>query len=361
MAMFLMALATGSVGLVLPLYASSLGATYTEIGLIATFYVIFDTIFSVPSGIFGDKHGRRLILAAGFLLTSLTMMFYSLAIGISAIFLLRLIQGATEASIWTNAQAAVADLSSPSTRGRAIGLFGASWGIGFGIGPAVGGFLYSTIGPGPTFLVSGLSALASTAIVSTVALPPPVSPRRRPAVQDLLPMCFAAIVYVGILAIVYTILPVYAVQKLRISEFEIGMLITGFSVLRGILFMPLGKLSDLIPSRTIVLVGIIGAATAAAAIAFSFDAFSLAISLLGLGVAEGLTYPAVASKISKIGGKGNFGYVLGIFNGIAMIGWGTFPGIGGVLADAYGSASPFLMCSVFGLSSTFLLFKLLKD
>ncbi|MFN4133529.1 MAG: MFS transporter [Candidatus Hadarchaeales archaeon] len=359
-AMFMMSLAMGAAGLALPLYARKIGATYTEIGLIGVTYVILDAIFSVPAGIFGDRRGCKGILILGFFLTSTVMATYSLAQTIPVILVLRLIQGATEAPIWTNAQAAIAGLSEVRRRGEAIGLFGASWGIGFGVGPALGGFLYANAGPSFTFFFSGLLALAASTILLTAPLPAPAPSNKRPPLSALLPMCFSAVVYVGILAIMYTILPVYASVKFSLSEFEVGALITLFSVLRGILFIPLGKLSDRAPPRAVIFAGIIGAAVASVTIAFSPNVEALAASLLGLGVAEGATYPAVASKISKIGGMGNYGYVLGVFNAIAMVGWGVFPGIGGALADFSGPSAPFLMCFAFGVISAFFLLPFLK-
>ncbi|MEM3519290.1 MAG: MFS transporter [Candidatus Hadarchaeales archaeon] len=359
-AMFMMSLAMGATGLALPIYAGEIGATYTEIGLIGVTYVIFDAIFSIPAGILGDRKGCKGVLILGFFLTSAVMATYSLARTISTILMLRLIQGATEAPIWTNAQAAIAGLSKSERRGEAIGLFGASWGIGFGVGPALGGFLYATIGPNLTFFFSGLLALVASAILLATPLPAPVLSKRRPPISSLLPMCFSAVVYVGILAIIYTILPVYAYAKFNLSEFQVGVLITIFSTLRGILFIPLGKLSDRVSPRAVVFAGIVGAALASAAIAFAPNVETLAAALLGLGVAEGATYPAVASKISKTGGTGNYGYVLGVFNAIAMVGWGVFPGLGGALADLSGPSAPFLMCFAFGVVSAFLLLPFLK-
>jgi hypothetical protein len=51
------------------------------------------------------------------------------------------------------------------------------------------------------------------------------------------------------------------------------------------------------------------------------------------------------SIVSKIGGQTS-AYVLGIFNGVAMLGWGVLPPIGGFLADAVGPTLPYFMCAL---------------
>ncbi|MDI6884064.1 MAG: MFS transporter [Hadesarchaea archaeon] len=356
---FVIALSMGMAGLALPLYAKDLGATYTEIGMLGVAYVVFDALFSIPVGRAGDRWGRKPFLVLGFFATASLLAFYSLANAVVWLIALRFVQGATEAPIWVNAQGAVADLSATTRRGRAIGAYGTSWGLGFGVGPIIGGVLYVGVGAGQTFLLSAIVAFLATAIISTVPLPRPKLPGGKPNLSRIWPACFAGLIYVGVVSILFTLLPVYATRGLGMSEVQAGFLITLFAGVRAVLFTPLGGLSDRVGRRPVILAGVIGSSFLSAAIAMVSGFPALAAIILLLAVAEGAVYPAVVSTVSRAGEGRNMGYVLGIFNAIAMVGWGLFPGVGGALADAYGPTSPFLMCAVVGLAAAALLWKLL--
>jgi len=362
--MLLLAISMGMAGLALPLYAKDLGASYTEIGMLGVAYVIFIVLFSVPVGRAGDRLGRKPLLVLGFFLTACALALYSLVDVVIWLIALRFFQGATEAPIWVNAQSAVADLSGRGERGRAMGTYGTSWAIGFGIGPLMGGVLYATIGAAQTFLLSALVAFIATAIIAGMRLPKPKLVARKLRLRSIWPACFVGLIYVGIVSVVFLLFPVYAFTAqpeggLGMSEVEIGLLIALFAGIRAALFVPMGSLSDRIGHRSIILAGMFGSALALAGIALVSGYLALAVIISIMAAAEGAIYPAVMSMISKAGEGKNLGYVIGIFNAVTMVGWGLFPGVGGALADVYGPTSPYLMCAVVALVASVLLWKLL--
>ena len=362
--MLLLAISMGMAGLALPLYAKDLGASYTEIGMLGVAYVIFIVLFSVPVGRAGDRLGRKPLLVLGFFLTACALALYSLVDVVIWLIALRFFQGATEAPIWVNAQSAVADLSGRGERGRAMGAYGTSWAIGFGIGPLMGGILYATIGAAQTFLLSALIAFIATAIIAGMRLPKPKLVARKLRLRSIWPACFVGLIYVGIVSVVFLLFPVYAFTAqpeggLGMSEVEIGLLIALFAGIRAALFVPMGSLSDRIGHRSIILAGMFGSALALAGIALVSGYLALAVIISIMAAAEGAIYPAVMSMISKAGEGKNLGYVIGLFNAVTMVGWGLFPGVGGALADVYGPTSPYLMCAVVALVASVLLWKLL--
>lgn len=355
--MFIIALAMGMAGLALPLYANDLGASYTEIGMLGVAYVIFDVFFSVPVGRVADRQGRKPLLLVGFFTTALVIALYSFAGAVFWLIILRFIQGAAEAPIWVNAQSAVADLSPRKERGRAMGAYGASWAAGIAIGPLIGGILYKAVGAAHTFLLSALVALTAAVTITSMPLKKPCVKLRKVRLRGILPACLISMVYVGVVSTIFILFPVYA-SKLGMNEVQIGLLITLFAGIRAVLFIPLGGLSDRFGHRPIILAGILGLLTSAG-LALTTGYLEIAILISLLAAAEGAIYPAVMSMVSKVGEGQNLGYVLGIFNAVAMIGWALFPGLGGVLADAYGPTSPYLMCAVIALVSFALVWKLL--
>lgn len=357
--MFIISLSMGMAGLALPLYARDLGASYTEVGLLGVAYVVFDAIFSMPSGRAGDRRGRKPFLVLGFFLTACVISLYSVASAVIWLITLRLLQGAVEAPIWVNAQSAVADLSTRSERGRTMGVYGTSWAVGFGIGPLIGGFLYVTVGAAVTFLLSALVAFIATVTITGMPPPKPNVEVKKLQLHNIWPACVVGFIYAGIASVILTLFPFYASKQLKIPEVEIGFLITLFAFVRGILFIPMGSLSDRIGTRPVILMGMLASAVASAGIVLVPTCWALAIVISTLAIGMGAIYPALMSMISKASEGRSLGYILGIQNVAVMAGWGIFPGIGGPLADAYSPTSPYLICTAIALVSSGLLWKLL--
>lgn len=103
-------------------------------------YAITQFIFSPLIGNLSDKYGRRPIILISLFGFSLDYLFLAFAPSIVWLFVGRIIAGITGASI-TTASAYIADVSTPENRAKNFGLIGAAFGMGFIIGPVIGGFL----------------------------------------------------------------------------------------------------------------------------------------------------------------------------------------------------------------------------
>jgi MFS family permease len=339
----------GMVGLSLVLYANDLGASYTEIGLLGAAYVAFIFLFSPLSGRVADRQGRKPFLVLGFFIVTCSFGLYLLIKAVWWLLFIRLIQGAAEAPIWVNAQAAVADLSRAEKRGRAIGAYGTSWGLGFAIGPLLGGLLYSAFGAVPPFALGTILALLASFIMLSTSLPKPHIAPRRVKLGELGPACFIGFVYIGVVSIILLIFPAY-LSKLNMSALQIGSLLALFGIVRALLFIPLGGLSDKYGSGRVIKLGLLGLVMGSACLVFTAEYFLLIPIIIILSISEGSIYPAVMSIVSKIG-RQTSAYLLGIFNGVAMLGWGVLPPIGGFLADVIEPTLPFFMCALISFAA----------
>jgi DHA1 family tetracycline resistance protein-like MFS transporter len=130
-------------GLILPLlpfWAEKLGASPAQVGLILTAYALAQFLFTPLLGALSDRYGRKPIIIVSLLIEALSFALTALAGSLWFLLVARFIGGMGASNIGT-AQAVVADTTTPESRARGMGLIGASIGLGFVIGPAIGGVL----------------------------------------------------------------------------------------------------------------------------------------------------------------------------------------------------------------------------
>lgn len=158
-------------GIVLPLipfYASDLGASAFEVGLIIASYSAVQFLLSPIWGGLSDRYGRRPVLIVGLAGSAVSYFVFSIATTLSVLLASRMIAGAVGANVAV-AQAAIADSTRPDRRARGMGLIGASFGVAFIVGPAVGGILSRWGYAVPGFVAAGLSA--TNAVIAIFLLP----------------------------------------------------------------------------------------------------------------------------------------------------------------------------------------------
>lgn len=153
-------------GLIIPVMPKLIEQlTHTDIshasrigGFLTSTYAVMQFIFSPILGRLSDKHGRRPILLISLFGMAADYLLLYFAPSIAWLFIGRALSGVTGASI-TTASAYIADISTAETRAKNFGMIGAAFGIGFIVGPIMGGLLGS-FGPRIPFLVAaGLAAI----------------------------------------------------------------------------------------------------------------------------------------------------------------------------------------------------------
>ena len=132
--------------------ASSYGA------LLLSVYAITQFIFAPVIGNLSDRYGRRPVLLSSMLGFGIDYIFLALAPSYGWLFIGRIIAGITGAS-FTTAAAYIADVSTPQTRAKNFGVIGAAFGLGFVIGPALGGLLAGFGVRAPFYAAAGLCLL----------------------------------------------------------------------------------------------------------------------------------------------------------------------------------------------------------
>jgi DHA1 family tetracycline resistance protein-like MFS transporter len=137
--------------------AGGLSEASTYGGFLTFAYAIMQFFFSPLLGGLSDRYGRRPILLFALLGLGIDYVFMAFAPTLAWLFVGRIISGITGAS-FTTATAYIADISTPEKRAQNFGILGVAFGIGFIIGPAIGGFC-SRWGTEVPFLVAAAFTL----------------------------------------------------------------------------------------------------------------------------------------------------------------------------------------------------------
>ncbi|HEY5596782.1 MAG TPA: MFS transporter [Candidatus Bipolaricaulota bacterium] len=148
----------------LPFYAERFGAPAYQVTLLMAIYSLFQFLTAPLWGRLSDRLGRRPILLLSLLGLGASYVWFGLATSLWMLFVVRALAGAMAGNI-AAAQAYIADVTTPENRARGMGLIGAAFGLGFVIGPALGGILAGSDPVQlnvqlPAFTAAGLSFLA---------------------------------------------------------------------------------------------------------------------------------------------------------------------------------------------------------
>src|SRR5579871_4818536 len=127
-------------------------------GLLLSSYGLMQFLFAPVLGSLSDRFGRRPVLLVSLFFTAIDYLLMAWAPSVGWLFVGRILTGITGAS-FTTASAYIADVSPPEKRAQNFGLVGAAFGVGFIVGPAVGGVLGSLSLRAPFWAAAGLSLL----------------------------------------------------------------------------------------------------------------------------------------------------------------------------------------------------------
>jgi DHA1 family tetracycline resistance protein-like MFS transporter len=141
----------------LPYYAESFGASALTVGLLSTSYSLMQFIFTPVWGRLSDRHGRRPMILLSLAGSCIGFLIFGLAHSLLFLFIGRMVAGIAGAIIPTT-NAYIADVTTPETRAKGMGMVGAAFGLGFILGPAIGGFLAPYGYDKAPLLASGMAA-----------------------------------------------------------------------------------------------------------------------------------------------------------------------------------------------------------
>ncbi len=329
---------------ILPYYAQRFGAEGLGFGALVGVFSLMQFLSTAFLGRLSDRVGRRPVLLATMMINAAGYTLFAFAGSYVALFVSRVVSGFASGNI-SAAQAYIADSTGAADRSRGMGLIGAAFGLGFVVGPALGGVADHYIGhSAPGLVAAGLSLL--NFFLAFRILPESLSPEHRvrrgllglghigaafsrPAIRPLallwgtLHFAFAG----------YTVaLPLFASSTLGWREHDLAMFFTlvGLvaAVVQGYLF---GKLARRWGDRALVVLGSFGMTIGIAVVPFLGSSAQLYLWTVLLAFSYSVMMPAVNGLVSLLAAPQEQGAILGAVQAVA--GLGRFAGpeaIGGV-------------------------------
>jgi DHA1 family multidrug resistance protein-like MFS transporter len=335
LAIFIVMMGFGIVLPVLQFYARTVGASPFEIGLLATSYAFMQFLFAPLWGGLSDRIGRKSVFSVGLVGYAVSFVIFGLSNQVWELFLARILGGVLSAATLPTAMAYIGDTTSEERRGGSMGMMGAAMGLGFTIGPGIGGVLGRHSLALPFFVGAGM-ALATLAL-SWGALPEPerrgdssaVHPSRIAAIQRALggPLAFFYMVTLAAafaLAGLEATYALFAQDRLHLTSAAgagaIGVVFVVVGLVQAAILGGLvGRLINRWGEDRLVQVGLVLAAAGYLLITQTHNLATLAIYAAIAGAGHSLMRPSIASLISKRTTTGQ-GLSIGIMDSFDSLG-----------------------------------------
>jgi DHA1 family tetracycline resistance protein-like MFS transporter len=337
---------------VLPEYAKNVfGASPFVIGWLLASYSIMQFASTPFLGQLSDKYGRRPVLFFSLLGTSAAALITGLSNTLWLLFFGRIFDGATGGNIST-AQAYIADVTTKENRAKGMALIGVAFGLGFILGPAIGGILSRFGTQTPFFFVS---ALAFANAVSLYFILPESIKKQTPGEIAPRPNRFAELFaslrdsHFGTLTAIYFFLVIsfsiityafvlYTIQRFGYTAEQNGYIFAFIGVL-AVVFQggAFGKFVVKFGENPLTIVGCAMMAASFFLIPFVSPDFGGLIGLLVvtamMAIGNSMASPAITSLASKHSGEHEQGRTLGIIQSGASLARAIGPALGGILLN----------------------------
>jgi MFS transporter, DHA1 family, tetracycline resistance protein len=352
----------------LPAMARDFGAGDFTAAALASVYSLMQFVCVPVWGRISDRFGRRPVLVWSIAASALGMVFLGLAQSLTTVFLARLWSGAATANIAV-AQAYIADVTAPRERAKGMGLIGMGFGLGFMIGPFIGGELgrFHVIGHQgtlPAFVSAGFSVVN---LIFALRYLPESLPRenrsvklpklrlvdlgalrdlgRFPGVALILLITFTTIFW---FAGVQAIFRLFTLDAFHMSIENTGRVL-GLSGLVSVIVQGglIGRLTRRFGEIRLLFASLVLMSIAfvlyGLSVSLGETTFWLAAAVLALSTA--LQMPSVSSYVSRRVGPDQQGANLGLMQSAGALARAAGPLCWGVLYDALGLRIPFYVAA----------------
>ena len=343
----------------LPFYAERFGASPQLVTALLAVFSLMAMISAPLWGRLSDRIGRRPVLMASMAAAALAYLWLGLASELWMLFAARAFAGICAGNI-AAAQAYIADVTPPEKRARGMGMIGAAFGLGFIIGPALGGLVAGNelatadlVSPG--VIAAGLSAAAFLGVILLLPESLPTAVRRRPGRGRIaaLSSAFRRPLLARLLLAFFLVIlafagmestfALWAMRQYGWGPAQIGYVFTYVGLLSAVMQGGLiGPLTRRFGEEWLMQSGFALIALGLLLLPFAGTLPPLITAVTGLAVGMGLMQPSLNSLISRRAGAEEQGEVLGVTQSVGSLSRVLGPIIAGALFEAFGRNSPFL-------------------
>lgn len=352
----------------LPLYLTErLGASVKLVGAVVATFALVETVFKTAWGSVADRIGRRPLIIAGLLLSSLAPLLMSI-LRVPALFVpLRLIDGAGSSALWPSSSAIIADTTPLDRRATAMGALNMFFLAGLACGPVLGLYVVGFSGSYAYGFYLASAILALAALVAAVVLrglgdthlssangavvgyhgvarSPHLtevveSARVSPLLIVMLGVAFVQMFGAGLLV---PIMVIYAKRIVGLSEQMIGTLFLVLMLSVALASFAGGRAADRWGKRRAVSVGMVLGSIGMWILPISPKLEVLAAAAILLGISYALSSPAWHALVSQLAPPGRIGLAMGAAQTAEGLGLVLGPLLGGMLWDVVGHRAPFI-------------------
>jgi MFS family permease len=311
---------------VLPFYAREFGASATTLGLLFTVFAAAQFLCAPAWGRLSDRIGRRRVMLLTIAGTALALLGLGFARSLAWLFVARAMGGAFAANIGL-ASAYITDVTSEQERTRWMGMLGACFGVGFVLGPAIGGLLSPLGYAVPMFAAAGLAG--ANLVHAAFSLREPATHARRPEQAGrpaglraplVRRLCLANFVFSLAVTQLETVFAFFMGDRFGYDARDVAVLLIAMAVLMGAIQAGgMQRLSARWSERSLATAGSL--LLAAGFLAFPLPG-SVALLLLPLAlcaVGRAVLQPALMSMVSLAAPAAERGSVMGSFQASASL------------------------------------------
>eukprot|EP01094_Clydonella_sp_ATCC50884_P017109 TRINITY_DN2918_c4_g1_i1.p1 TRINITY_DN2918_c4_g1~~TRINITY_DN2918_c4_g1_i1.p1 ORF type:complete len:429 (-),score=133.79 TRINITY_DN2918_c4_g1_i1:367-1653(-) len=347
----------------LPFIAEEFQASPSAIGWLVSSNAIAQFISAPIIGKLSDHYGRRPLMIVCLTATVTSFALLATASSFEVVFASRVLDGMLGGNI-ALAQACVADVTSPENRARGMGLVGAAFGVGFVVGPAMGGVLAHMDLRFPAIAAALLSLLNLIGVIfffkepmkANQAAPAPHAPSAlvglssilsasmHPHMLVLLFLRFCACMVFTMFESTFSLYAKHIIHlDPRQSSYLLAYVGLMFSFMQG---GAVGRLSKYMREGSIVTAAFFVSAVACALWSATMTVREALVVLLPFSFAAGALNCLISSMISQRAQLGDVGGALGVSASIASLSRIVAPLVGGYLMETVSFSSPSVVSAV---------------
>ncbi len=348
----------------LPLYATNLGASTLEIGILTAVYAFFPLLFAIHAGKITDRIGDRIPIIFGMIFASLGLLIPYLIQTLWSLYISQIIVGMSHIFIIISLQNVLGNAATKENRDHYFGIFSMVVALSQFIGPVIGGYLAEYTSYSFAFFVSAI--IGSVPIVTAFWIPVLVAKKLEEPVPEeggsalkLLKIPLLRKALAGSALVLYSrdifvaYFPLYA-ASLNISDSNIGWIIA----LQGLAMVPirffLAKLTVWMGRERLLLTSILVAGISFVIIPFTSNVPLLMLLAITMGAGLGCGQPLSMTTIYNASPKSKTGEVLGLRLATNRISQLIAPILFGVIGSGAGLISVFLVSGTFLMGGAFL-------